>query len=144
MAAALVASLVPLASYSVIAWRAFHPAVVQWPVLAPTWKGVLRHITGAQYRMLLGHYGPSEVQRGYLERFVYPFLAPHFERRVDLLTGRPGPGLAPRLRRDGIEFLAVESGGPYAAWARTSGLGFTRFWQGDGVTVLRRPLSSPS
>jgi len=77
-------------------------------------------------------------------RFVYPFLAPHFDRRVDLLTGRPGASLASRVRRNGIEFLAVESGGDYADWARASGLGFTPFWQGDGVTVLRRPLSSPS
>ena len=77
-------------------------------------------------------------------RFVYPFLAPHFQRRVDLLTRRPGPWLGAQLRRDRIELLAVESGGAYAAWARRSGLGFTTFWQGDGVTVLRRPLSSPS
>ena len=77
-------------------------------------------------------------------RFVYPFLAPHFQRRVDLLTRRPGPWLGAQLRRDRIEFLAVESGGAYAAWARRSGRGFTTFWQGDGVTVLRRPLSSPS
>ena len=77
-------------------------------------------------------------------RFVYPFLAPHFQRRVDLLTRRPGPWLGALLRRDRIELLAVESGGAYAAWARRSGLGFTTFWQGDGVTVLRRPLSSPS
>jgi hypothetical protein len=77
-------------------------------------------------------------------RFVYPFLAPHFQRRVDLLTRRPGPWLDAQLARDRIEFLAVESGGAYAAWARRSALGFTTFWQGDGVTVLRRPLSSPS
>ena len=77
-------------------------------------------------------------------RFVYPFLAPHFQRRVDLLTRRPGPWLGAQIRRDRIEYLAVERGGAYAAWARRAGLGFATFWTGDGVTVLRRPLSSPS
>src|SRR5262249_1307945 len=75
LAAALAASLVPLASYGVIAWRAFHPAVIQWPMLAPTWQEVLGHITGAQYRMLLGHYAPSGIQRVFLVRYVYPYVA---------------------------------------------------------------------
>ncbi|HEY2953861.1 MAG TPA: DUF2723 domain-containing protein [Candidatus Eisenbacteria bacterium] len=72
---ALAASLVPLASYGIIAWRAFHPVAVQWPVLAPSWSGVLRHLTGAQYAPLLGHFAPSGVQRRYLALYVYPYLA---------------------------------------------------------------------
>lgn len=75
-------------------------------------------------------------------RFVYPFLAPDFQRRVDLLTGRPGPRDRALLRADGVEYLAVETGGPYDEWARRAGLGFTPFWRDGGFTVLRRHISS--
>lgn len=75
VAAATGAALVPLASYGFIAWRAFHPAAFQWPVLAPTWTSVVAHVTGAQYRSLLGQFAPSPVQRGFLMRYVYPELA---------------------------------------------------------------------
>jgi len=74
-AAALAASLVPLSSYGIVAWRAFHPVAIQWPVLTPTWQGVLRHVTGAQYRLLLGHFAPSGIQRTYLVFYVYPYVA---------------------------------------------------------------------
>jgi len=74
-AVALAASLIPLASYVWIAWHAFHPARFQWPMLAPAWRSVLQHVTGAQYGSLLGHFAPSRVQQAYLASYVYPYAA---------------------------------------------------------------------
>ncbi len=75
-AAAVATGVVPLLAYGYIAWHAFHPAVVQWPLLAPSWIGVWNHITGAQYHYMVGRYAPSPVQQGLLAHYVYPFLWP--------------------------------------------------------------------
>ncbi len=67
-------ALVPLASYGIIAWRAWHPALVQWPSLAPSWESVLRHVTGAPYRLFFGFFAPAPGNL--LARAVYPLLFP--------------------------------------------------------------------
>jgi hypothetical protein len=72
----LLAALVPLLSYGAIAYRAFHPALMQWPVLAPSWGSVLDHILGTQYRGGLGVFSPSPEQRVLLARYCWPFLFP--------------------------------------------------------------------
>lgn len=70
------AALVALASYGFILWRAWHPAAVHWQTLEPSLKAVFAHVTGAEYRDLLGRFAPSEVQRGMFRGFIYPVLVP--------------------------------------------------------------------
>jgi hypothetical protein len=70
-------------------------------------------------------------------RFVYPFLAPRFDRRVDLLTGSPGRRTSRRLARDRIRFLAVERGGTFDRWASRQPRAFESFYTGHGVRVFR-------
>lgn len=67
---------IPLATLSYVAWRAWHPAVVQWPELGPGWTDVFDHVTGAQYRAFLGRFAPSAVQRAHLAAHIYPWLVP--------------------------------------------------------------------
>jgi hypothetical protein len=68
-------ALVPLASVAWIAWHAFHPAAVQWPELAATWPAVIDHLTGAQYRYLLGRFAPSAIQAQELAVDGYGWIA---------------------------------------------------------------------
>jgi hypothetical protein len=72
--AALAGALVPLASYGYVAWRASHPAAVQWPALAP--GAVWEFTSGAGYAHFLGRFAPSEAQRALLARDVFPWLVP--------------------------------------------------------------------
>jgi hypothetical protein len=74
--AALAGALVPLTSYGYVAWRASHPAVVQWPALEPGLPGLWEFLSGAGYAHYLGFFAPSDVQRQLLARYVYPWLAP--------------------------------------------------------------------
>lgn len=78
VAAAFAGFVAPLSAYGVIAWRAWHPAAVQWPGLAPSWASVLAHITGEQYRVYLGHFLPALDQQVLLARVGYPFLLSGF------------------------------------------------------------------
>jgi len=73
---AVAAGLVPLASYGIIAWRAWHPALVQWPALGPAVASVLEHVTGTQYRHFFGYFDPAPDHRALLARAGYPFLFP--------------------------------------------------------------------
>jgi hypothetical protein len=73
---AVAAGLVPLASYGIVVWRAWHPALVQWPALGPTMASVLEHVTGAQYRHFIGYFDPAPDQREILARVGYPFTFP--------------------------------------------------------------------
>jgi len=75
LAPALAGLLAPLLSYGFVAWRAFHPGAVQWPLLAPDWGSVLDHLRAAQYREYFGSFRPSASQARFLARYVYPFLA---------------------------------------------------------------------
>ncbi len=72
--AAVGGALLPLASYGIIAWHAWHPALVQWPSLAPSWESVLRHVTGAPYHLFLGFFAPAPGNL--LARAIYPLLVP--------------------------------------------------------------------
>lgn len=67
---------VPTAAYGFVAWRAFHPAVWQWPVLEPSWSGIIKHVTAAEYGHILWSFSPSAVQQGLLGDYVYPVLIP--------------------------------------------------------------------
>lgn len=75
MAFAALGVALPLASYGYVAWHAFHPGPAQWPALAPTWRGVIDHVTAAQYRGYFGEFKPSPGQAGHLARYVYPLVA---------------------------------------------------------------------
>lgn len=72
--AALGGALIPLASYAYVAWRAFHPGLVQWESLQPSWYGVLEHVTGRRYQHFMGYFAPSEEHRVQLQRAGYPLL----------------------------------------------------------------------
>jgi hypothetical protein len=53
-----------------------HPAAFQWSELEPGLRGLVTHLTGAQFQRLLGRFAPSELQQGFLSWYVYPFLLP--------------------------------------------------------------------
>lgn len=76
IAAATAGVALPLAAYAFVAWRAYHPAPAQWPTIAPSFAGVLEHVTGARYRQFLGFFAPSVDQRALLARGIHPFLVP--------------------------------------------------------------------
>jgi len=76
LALAVGAALVPLTSYAFVAWRAFHPALFQWPTLEPSWRSVVVHLLGESYRDLLGHFAPTAVQAALLRAWAYPVLFP--------------------------------------------------------------------
>jgi hypothetical protein len=72
--AAIGAALVPVASYGFIAWHAWHPARVQWPLLDASLASVLGHMSGRQYRFFVGSFAPSAWQRELLATVAFPFL----------------------------------------------------------------------
>ena len=72
----LLGTLVPLASYAFIYWRALHPAAYQWSNLAPGLDGLRFHMTGAQYWQNLGRFDPSPEQVRFLKSYVLPILFP--------------------------------------------------------------------
>ena len=78
LAIAAGAALVPLSSYGIIAWRAWHPAAIQWSALGPGLSSVVAHVTGDQYRHFVGYFAPAPEQRELLARAAYPFLIPGF------------------------------------------------------------------
>lgn len=96
----LAGAAVPLLSIGFVAWRAFHPAVFQWPALEPTWSGVLGHATGAAYRRYAGGFAPSAAEQQMLLRAVVPVVVPGFVAAI-LVAGRArreaDPDAAPLL-----------------------------------------------
>jgi hypothetical protein len=76
VASAAVAFTVCLGVYAFVAWRAFVPALWQWPALAPTWMGVKEHIFAVRYAGFLGTFRPSEVQADLLRSYLYPWVVP--------------------------------------------------------------------
>ena len=74
LAVGLGAFALGLSSVAYVFWRAWHPALVQWPMLAP--ETVWQHLLGAQYRGYVGRFAPSELQRRLISAHVYPWLAP--------------------------------------------------------------------
>lgn len=74
VAVAVIGMLLPLLSLGYVAWHASHEAVVRWPALEPGWRGVLDHVTGAQYRGFLGRFAPSPNQARLLVTEVAPWL----------------------------------------------------------------------
>lgn len=73
---ACAAALLPLLSYLWIAWRAWHPAIQQWPFLEPSWSSVIDHLRARTYRGFLGSFRASSWSLELLARAVYPFLFP--------------------------------------------------------------------
>ena len=64
----------PAAGLAFVAWRAWHPAAVQWPLLEPSWASVWDHVSGEQYLHYLGRFAPSSSQASLFTRFVLPQL----------------------------------------------------------------------
>jgi hypothetical protein len=76
IAAAIGAALLPLSSYGFIAWRAFHSDPSSWSKLGPSWDGVLRHVTGAEYRIYLGRFAPDPEQLAMIQQYLWLWLWP--------------------------------------------------------------------
>jgi hypothetical protein len=96
---------VPLLGYLFIVYRAWHPAPFQWPVLQPSLRSVIAHLTGAEYRDLLGRWAPSDVQRDLFRRAIYPVLFPALAAlMVAALRARVAPE---RLALGGLFAAAV-------------------------------------
>ena len=87
------AALLPLTSYGFILYRAYHPAAFQWQVLEPSVRSVVAHMTGAEYRDLLGRFAPSDIQRVLFGIAVDPVLFPGLLATAwAILRERKGPG----------------------------------------------------
>jgi hypothetical protein len=74
VAVALAAAALPLASYGLVYAKAGRVGPTIWANLRPGLGGLFAHVTAEQYRYLLGHFGPSDVQRTLLRSYVYAFL----------------------------------------------------------------------
>jgi hypothetical protein len=73
----LVAGALPLLSYGYIYYRAAHPGGAQvWPVLEPSFRGVLDHMTAREYRFYLGRFAPDGAQAAWLGWYIHPYLWP--------------------------------------------------------------------
>jgi hypothetical protein len=76
VAAVLLGACLPLLSYGIIAWRATHPAPIQWWGLAPGFQGLLWHVSGRLYSGSLGRFAPAPEHLRMLRSYVFPFLFP--------------------------------------------------------------------
>ena len=74
--AAVPAALVPLAADGYVAWRAFHPALIQWSGIGPSWHDVFDTLSGSRYHHYLGYFAPEEEHRALLMRAGLPLLLP--------------------------------------------------------------------
>lgn len=73
---AMVAALVPVASYASLYVKANHPDPAVWIRLQPGWASVWAHATAAQYHGYLGAFAPLASQQRQLARYVFPYLLP--------------------------------------------------------------------
>jgi hypothetical protein len=64
------------AAHLFTAWRAWHPAAFQWPLLEPGASSVLAHARGSIFAVFLGHFAPRADQAALLAHAVAPFLVP--------------------------------------------------------------------
>ena len=64
----------PAAGVAYVAWRADAADAVRWTALEPSFRSVVEHVTGAQYRHYLGRFAPSPSQWSLFVRFVLPLL----------------------------------------------------------------------
>lgn len=70
------ALLVVILCDAFVAWRAFHPAAAQWPLLEPTLASVLNHLRGGIYLVYLTGFAATGAQRALLVHTVLPALIP--------------------------------------------------------------------
>src|SRR5262245_17323312 len=66
----------PLASLGFVAWRAFHPASFQWPLLRPNAASLLAHFRASAFGGYVGGFAPSPEQARLLATSIYPLLVP--------------------------------------------------------------------
>lgn len=74
--AALAALALPLLAHLHTAWRAWHPAAFQWPLLEPSAASVLAHATGSLYAVYLGGFAPRAGESALLASAVAPLAVP--------------------------------------------------------------------
>jgi hypothetical protein len=73
LAGAVLGALPPLATYGLIAWRASHPARVQWGTLVP--GGVRDFLTAADHAGRFGGFAPGAGQARQMSLLLWPLLA---------------------------------------------------------------------
>ena len=102
----LAAGALPLASYGWLYWRAGHPGGAEvWPLLEPTLRGALDHVTASEYRFYLGRFAPDWTQAAWLTWFIHPFLWPGLAlMALHLLRSR---GFARRVVTLGLLLSAI-------------------------------------
>ena len=72
--ACLAAAALPLLALAHVAYRAFHPAVYQWPIDSH-WAGVWQHVSGSVYsRFVGGGFQPFGLQLELIASAVMPFM----------------------------------------------------------------------
>jgi hypothetical protein len=82
----VIPSFLPLMSYGFVAWRAFYPAIYQWPILDPSWSSIFTHIHGGTYgQIYLGHFNPSPAQKVFFNLYIYPVLIPSMLVQITML-----------------------------------------------------------
>ncbi len=67
-------ALAGLAPYGWIAYRAWHPAAGQWPLLEPGTARVWAHVGGSIYTVMFGGFAPGPSESALLARAVWPVL----------------------------------------------------------------------
>ncbi|MFM8559795.1 MAG: hypothetical protein ACKOC6_09395, partial [bacterium] len=87
-------------------------AAAQWPALEPGWRGVLDHLTGAQYRGFLGRFAPHPFQLQLLMREILPWLVPGVLAALALL----------RVRGDAVRTALAVATLAQVAWAFAYGV----------------------
>ncbi len=113
VAVALLGAIVPLAGYGSIAYRAFHPAEVQWPVLGPNWSDIFAHVNGREFLHYLGRFAPDPDTKDLLERWVFPAVAVGLLALIGsaLLAKRAGQCASAPLAIGAIAFATALSAG---------------------------------
>ncbi|HEY2953663.1 MAG TPA: DUF2723 domain-containing protein [Candidatus Eisenbacteria bacterium] len=71
--AAIPAAAIPAAGALWIAWRAAHPAVLQWPI-EPIAASVWQHVRGAAYGRYLGRFSPRSSEWTLIRDAILPWL----------------------------------------------------------------------
>lgn len=68
--------VLPLLAHAHTAWRAWHPAAFQWPLLEPSWASVLEHVSGRVFAVYLGRFAPSPEESAVLRTAILPLALP--------------------------------------------------------------------
>jgi hypothetical protein len=74
--AAWAGAALPLLAHLHTAWRAWHPAAFQWPLLEPSAASVLAHASGRVFAVYLGAFAPRPQEAALLRTAIAPLAIP--------------------------------------------------------------------